>query len=559
MPTPVPADSTDVENLATAEVLSGPSAVHIGGGYFLASFHGSAGDVLPASGLDAEGPTISTDRENFTILGEREDYNDDNGEILAGFDMIALDGSASGYDGPAARMLIFADPDAMAGPVTLTGYPDSSGEQEEETGTLLPGSHIEESVGGQDGGYFRVLNVEAEGGMSGGGLFLEADPGGTGDAETFFIGTLARAGEIGDVDFVEATSISSQYALITETLQAAGADPDDIPDPVIVASGGPLSGTFLNEEIWGSAAADDIDGAGGDDRIDAGAGSDRISGGDGADIVAGGAGADTFAAGGYGDGSDDLITDFNPDEDTLEIGRAFASVEAFRAAADTIEGTTVVDLGEGGTLTLSGVSLEDVDDASLSLACFVAGTKVMTPAGPRPVEELRPGAMVDTPQGPVPLLRALVSAPTADVAPIEIGVGALGDACPSRPICVSPAHRVLLTGRRAALLFDVPEVLVAAGDLLGHPGIRERVDLLPTLYVHLLFAHHTLVETSGLWSESFHTADATPELRAEIGRLFPDRPELLSSTAPAYPVAHPGEVGVLSRGLATCPAQIAAI
>lgn len=69
---------------------------------------------------------------------------------------------------------------------------------------------------------------------------------------------------------------------------------------------------------------------GGDDRIDGGAGADVLQGGCGIDTLTGGAGADRFLfgregiagenmAGGTGPGNRDVLTDFEPGEDLLDL------------------------------------------------------------------------------------------------------------------------------------------------------------------------------------------------------------------------------------------------
>ena len=83
---------------------------------------------------------------------------------------------------------------------------------------------------------------------------------------------------------------------------------------------------FLNNDgnnINGGTGADSLTGGAGDDTIDGGGGSDNITGGQGSDILTGGAGADIFIFN-AGDGTD-VITDFTPGEDLIELSGEFPS------------------------------------------------------------------------------------------------------------------------------------------------------------------------------------------------------------------------------------------
>ncbi|MEM7490045.1 MAG: Hint domain-containing protein [Pseudomonadota bacterium] len=135
-------------------------------------------------------------------------------------------------------------------------------------------------------------------------------------------------------------------------------------------------------------------------------------------------------------------------------------------------------------------------------ACLVAGTLVLTPGGPAPVETLRKGDEVVTyGSGPVPLqavlsrtigTACLMGAPNHR--PIRIDAGTLGN---MRPLTVSRQHCLLmgLSGR---------DVLVRAGHLAdeGMAGIW-RMDAVDRVeYRHLLFEDHQMVMADGMWVES---------------------------------------------------------
>lgn len=194
-----------------------------------------------------------------------------------------------------------------------------------------------------------------------------------------------------------------------------------------------------------------------------------------------------------------------------------------------------------GTVTTNATGLA-VDRPDIDFpTCLVAGTRIATPAGPRPVEALRPGDIVLTrDRGPRPLVWAgrRTAAGTGAFAPVRLLPGALGR---HGLVEVSQQHRVLVSGWRAELHFATGEVLVAARHLVNGRTVllapRPQVS-----YVHLMFDRHEIVTTAGLASESFYpgavalAGDAA--LRAELAALFPG----LAAAAP-WPLARPVVAG----------------
>lgn len=157
--------------------------------------------------------------------------------------------------------------------------------------------------------------------------------------------------------------------------------------------------------------------------------------------------------------------------------------------------------------------------------CFAAGTRVETPDGWRAVEELAPGDLVCTrDDGPQPIRwvgSARVGA-LGEAAPIRIAPGVFGNA---RPLLVSPRHRILLQGWQVSLVTGADEVLVAAKDLVGLPGVavcrRLFVD-----YFHILLDRHAVLNAEGVRAESFHPGQMSEEYLSpsditEIVALFP--------------------------------------
>ena len=187
-----------------------------------------------------------------------------------------------------------------------------------------------------------------------------------------------------------------------------------------------------------------------------------------------------------------------------------------------------------------------------TLPCLVAGTLVDTPAGPVPVERLKPGDLVmtrDDGAQPVRWCGRATRRATGPDAPVAIAAGALGDHGAAE---LSPNHRVLMRSARAELLFGEGEVLIKAKDLVNGANIRLRRDGAPVTYVHLLFDRHQIIRGNGLESESYHPGRETigsfdAETRDEILRLMPDAAE---AEGFGYgPAARPSLRGYESRAL----------
>lgn len=183
--------------------------------------------------------------------------------------------------------------------------------------------------------------------------------------------------------------------------------------------------------------------------------------------------------------------------------------------------------------------------------CFVAGTRVTTPDGPRRVEDLRPGDRVLTlDHGPqrVKWVGRSDRYATGRDAPVEIAKGFLGA---TDRMCVSPQHRLLIRTPRAKLFFDSEEVLVRAQDLVDGVQVRRLRDGASVTYVHLLFDRHEIVQANGLFSESFLPGPETlasfdDGLLDELQRLL--RQERRATMRAARPCLRGDEVRLLQGG-----------
>jgi hypothetical protein len=188
--------------------------------------------------------------------------------------------------------------------------------------------------------------------------------------------------------------------------------------------------------------------------------------------------------------------------------------------------TTEANVG-GGSVAYAG------------LACFAAGTVIRTSLGPRPIETLTVGDMIDTHDHGQQTLRWIGQTSVAgdgEHAPIRFETGVIGN---DEALLVSPNHRVLVGGSRVELLFGTDEVLVPAKALVNGRDVT-RQPCKTVSYWHLMFDRHELVRSNGVWTESYFAfaAARTQETRGvadELAALFPG----LAVRAPAGNLIRP--------------------
>lgn len=148
--------------------------------------------------------------------------------------------------------------------------------------------------------------------------------------------------------------------------------------------------------------------------------------------------------------------------------------------------------------------------------CFTPGTDILTPDGPRPVEALREGDRVQTRDGGAREIHWIGSRRMTGarlfvmphLRPVRIRAGALGIDRPDRELLVSPEHRMLIRGAAARALFNTPEVLVAARDLVNGDTVVTDLAVREVTYIHLLLDSHQVLWANGVETESFHPASA---------------------------------------------------
>jgi len=253
--------------------------------------------------------------------------------------------------------------------------------------------------------------------------------------------------------------------------------------------------------------------------------------------------------------------------DTISINGGAQTIKTFQL---DIGGTTrsfvMNDTGTNipGATTGTSFNLTDYNNYTpikyKALLCFVAGTRIETDKGNRPVEKIRIGDLVFTKDhglqpvrwaGHVKLSnRDLLARP--HLHPVLIPASSFGLNLPRRDLFVSPQHRVLLNGWQVELNFGIDEVLAPAKALVGRNGIRVDADRHEVSYYHIMFDRHEVIYSESLATESFLVGDTIQEgmdqeLLAEILELFPelDTDQSVERNAPARPILRRFEVNTL--------------
>lgn len=161
--------------------------------------------------------------------------------------------------------------------------------------------------------------------------------------------------------------------------------------------------------------------------------------------------------------------------------------------------------------------------------CLTRGTLIDTPEGPRFIETLQEGDLVNTlDQGPQPIrwIGSRKVPAKGALAPVLIRMGALGNL---RDMWVSQNHRMLVRGPQAEVLFGERDVLVAAKHLVNDHSIRIVEGGRGTgmvEYFHMLFDAHQIIFAEACPTESLYPGKealkaVSDEARSEILTLFP--------------------------------------
>lgn len=164
-------------------------------------------------------------------------------------------------------------------------------------------------------------------------------------------------------------------------------------------------------------------------------------------------------------------------------------------------------LGNGSVGILSNYNGYGVGDDMPSwsavdfVPCFLADTLIATPGGLVPIEQIRRGDLVVTSSGHAVPVRWVGRASRAtmfvplDALAVRISASSLGDGLPSRDLCVTPDHALLIDG-----------LLVQAGALVNGTTIRRMTATeLGERYTvfHIETECHKLILAEGVAAETF--------------------------------------------------------
>lgn len=168
--------------------------------------------------------------------------------------------------------------------------------------------------------------------------------------------------------------------------------------------------------------------------------------------------------------------------------------------------------------------------------CFTPGTMIRTGDGAQRIEDLREGDLVQTKDNGMQPVRwigkrrmsgaRLFAMP--HLRPVRFRADALGLARPDQDLLVSPSHRLLIKGNVAQDLFNAPEVLVTAKDLINGSSVTVDSHMREITYIHVLLEHHQIMWANGVETESFHPASAALESLdgTDRERLLAEYPQL---------------------------------
>lgn len=136
-----------------------------------------------------------------------------------------------------------------------------------------------------------------------------------------------------------------------------------------------------------------------------------------------------------------------------------------------------------------------------AVPCFLTGTAIETPGGPRAVQDLAVGGQILTLDGGAQIIRWIGRSAVCGLgalAPVRIGADVLGN---RRDLFLSPNHRILVRSSEAELCFGHSEVLIPAKSMVDGCSVRP-VPMPRADYLHLMLDGHDLVFSEGIATES---------------------------------------------------------
>lgn len=159
-----------------------------------------------------------------------------------------------------------------------------------------------------------------------------------------------------------------------------------------------------------------------------------------------------------------------------------------------------------------------------NVICFAQGTRLETPFGPTPVEDLQRGHLVTTvDRGDQPILWlgkshiCLIDAPE-NRRPVLISAGSLGRRLPKKDLIVSQQHRMVVRDHASSSDARSPERFAPAKGLTPLKGIRIMNGRSFISYHHVLLPQHSVITAEGVLTESFFPGPMAMATLSEIQR-----------------------------------------
>lgn len=343
------------------------------------------------------------------------------------------------------------------------------------------------------------------------------------------------------------TTIFSDYIV-------SGTDQDDMIDTSYL---GDLNGDLIDNDdgnpMSPAEGNDDLINAGlGNDTILGGLGNDTLIGNAGSDILTGGSGNDIFV---FDNNGHDVITDFgsgntgqNTDgdrsnNDYVDLSDYYSNQKELHADflddgvlnQSTGDFSDNVVMADDASLEIQGITVSDLTFETTNVPCFTAVTLIKSINGPKPIEALQQGELIWTKDaGYQPILwkshRTFDKdqlAANANIRPVRIAAGALGNGLPKRDLIVSQQHRLILNSKIVERMTNETEVLISAKHLVRIRGINILKHQQYVTYIHIMFDRHHIIEAEGALTESLYTGTEalnalTLEARQEIFTIFPE-------------------------------------
>lgn len=211
---------------------------------------------------------------------------------------------------------------------------------------------------------------------------------------------------------------------------------------------------------------------------------------------------------------------------TAGVNHYYLIIPDFIAAQ--LDASNITSINPNGSLTASPNTAGDNfnDATTYILTCYAEETRILTARGERQIGKISVGDRIwvkDRGLVPAAWIGKRQAFGRGRFAPIHFEAGAIGN---SRPLRVSPQHRMYVEGAQIELMFGTPAALVRARNLVGKPGVTVK-PCNDITYVHLMFDRHGVISAEGALSESYFPGEYSlngqdAQTRSELFQLFPE-------------------------------------